>query len=243
VAAARSSLFVSHFSLGHHSSSFRHRRQNRSTLFQQRFEDREIGDAHVFLRFSPLIGGPSFLPLHVEVIVAVDDSEKIKEKMDTIYIRKVNNLSSTSFLKEPLELHRFDFLPVNPSSTSTLVQLLTLNGVPGKVRHRIYERISEESNNMQTEVIDTNTTNQDGSGITILLPVGSLPCIDDKNVSANEVVSTAMQFKEDYSDTLYKELRILGGKNCLSYALDLLSHVEFTTGIQRITRLSKLDIQ
>ena len=36
-------------------------------------EEGVLPDARLFFRFSPLIGGPSFLPLHVEVIVVVLD--------------------------------------------------------------------------------------------------------------------------------------------------------------------------
>ena len=99
------------------------------------------------------------------------------------------------------------------------------------------------SNQLMSMTMMRAQENQDGSGITILVPIGSLTDDDDKEVTAKEVVSTAINFREEYRDTLYKELQILGGKNCLSFALDLLSHVEVTTGMQRIPRLNKLDIE
>ena len=230
-----SALLVSHHPTGRRSLS----------LHQQHAVGRgENEDTHAFLRFSPLIGGPPFLPLHVEVIFAVEDancSEKIKSKMDTIYVTKTNNLSSTPILRRLL-LHRFDFLPENPTDPSTLARLSTLQGVPGRVRHRICDqRYSEELNNIQ--ITDSNDRQQDGRGISILVPIGSLSCADDENATSNNVViSTAIDFKDEYSKTI-KELRILWGKNCLSFALDLLSHMESTRGIRRIDRLSNFDMQ
>lgn len=205
-----SALLVSHHPTGRSLS-----------LHQQHAVGRgENEDTHAFLRFSPLIGGPPFLPLHVEVIFAVEDancSEKIKSKMDTVYVTKNNNLSSTPILNNLL-LHRFDFLPENPTDPSTLARLSTLQGVPGRVRHRTCDqRYSEEPNNIQ--ITGSNDRQQDGRGLSILVPIGSLSCADDEKAKSNNVIiSTAIDFKDEYSSTI-KELRILGGKNCLSLKL------------------------
>ena len=197
-----------------------------------------ITDNHIFLRFSPLIGGPSFLPLHVEVIIIVDGDINNSEEMimDTVYIRRNNNLSATFLNKQQLQFHRFDFLPERPTDPSTLARLSSLQGVPGNLRYRRY---GTSSSNVRNNNPDNEKTNQvDGKGITILLPIGSLTC------NADNGISTAMQFKEKYSNTLFKELRIIGGKNCLQFALDLLSHIDTsTTGIQRVTKLNSLDIE
>ena len=90
----------------------------------------------VFLRFSPLIGGPP-IPLHVEVILAEDDADKrkdikSKEEGSTIYIRKTNNLASMAFLNTYQQLHRLDFLPENPTDPFTVIRLASLQSVPGK---------------------------------------------------------------------------------------------------------------
>ena len=247
--------------LGRHctTSSWRQRRslsaasEPRSSREEANIPD---GDAHVYLRFSPLIGGPAFLPLHVEVIVALEDAnhanqQKLTQHMDTIYFRRTNKLSSTPFLSDSCQLHRFDFLPQNPTDSSTLASLATLQGVPGRVRHRIQERknIDVSINNMQMKIDSDGeqiNANEDGSGITILIPFGSLKCMGENHGGedlANDLVSTAMKFKDDRSSTMYKELRILWGKNCLSFAIDLLLHVEGTTGVQRISRLNRVDVQ
>mmetsp|Transcript_15575 Transcript_15575/g.24425 ORF Transcript_15575/g.24425 Transcript_15575/m.24425 type:complete len:162 (-) Transcript_15575:35-520(-) len=160
---------------------------------------------------------------------------------------QTNNLSSTSILKECVKLHRFDFLPENPTDPSTLARLSTLRAVPGRVRHRVYERqIDEGSNNIQMNDDEKNNKSPDGKGITVLIPVGYLPYAkNDENIAANnDSVAVAVQFKEDYSDTLFKELRVLGGKNCLSFVLDLLSHVESSTiGMQRVGPTYKFNME
>lgn len=56
----------------------------------------------VKLRFSSLVGGPSWLPIHCQVIV--------------------------------YDAFRFDFVPINPTSSETLQRLVTLQAVPGEVR-------------------------------------------------------------------------------------------------------------
>lgn len=61
----------------------------------------------VHLRFSPLIGGPTWLPLHSSVVLSTED-----------------------------DLHRYDFIPTKATDPETLARLLTLRSVPGIVRAR-----------------------------------------------------------------------------------------------------------
>ena len=185
-----------------------------TTLQSSKYSSSELisgGDTtHIFLRFSPLIGGPPFFPLHVEVILGTASNNSYAEFMDKIYVKRTNNLS---FLKEhATQLHRFDFLPMNPTDPSTISRLLTLRSVPAKVRHRIVQ----SSNNVDVQKDDDRST--DGKGITLLVPI--------RSVVADDIIPRALDFTEEYKDTLFRELRLIGGKNCLTFALDLISHVE-----------------
>ena len=190
-----------------------------TTVQSSKYSSSELvsgGDTtNIFLRFSPLIGGPPFLPLHVEVILGMASNNSYAEFMDKkIYVRRTNNLS---FLKEhATQLHRFDFLPMNPTDPSTISRLLTLRSVPAKVRHRIVQ----SSNNVDVQKDDDRSTSvqDDGKGITLLVPI--------RSVVADDIIPRALDFKEQYKDTLFRELRLIGGKNCLTFALDLISHVE-----------------
>ena len=69
----------------------------------------------VRLDTAPLIGGPSWLPLHVKVVV--DD------------------------------VHVFDYVPLNATSTETLQNLLSLQTVPAEVRVKISSKDVASSSN------------------------------------------------------------------------------------------------
>jgi hypothetical protein len=129
------------------------------------------------------------------------------------------------------QLHRFDFLPENPKDASTVVSLATFQSVPGKLRHRYY--------NTQN-ITSTDTTSADGRGVTIVLPIGCIAC-QDKECGSNSIISTAMKFTNERIDDVYDNLRIFLGKNCLSFALDLLTNLDHVHGIQRVDRWSKID--
>lgn len=219
-------------------SRSQHQRRSMASSIQVPEENNDAGNhTHVFLRFSPLIGGPTFLPLHVEVIIAVEDTTTVQTKMDTIYIRRDKSFSAIPIFKDSVALHRFDFLPENPTDPLTLARLFTLQSVPGMVRNRSMFPLG--FNDESTEAMDT-----DRNGMTILIPVGSQLNTNNDNVQGDgTIVSAAMAFKSECSARLFKEIRIIGGKNCLSFALDLLSYLETTTGLKRITSLMTLDLK
>jgi len=241
IAILQSTAFHVPFGYVHRNEGYQSIIFNSQVNYQEDNTESTTKDSHIFLRFSPLIGGPSFLPLHVEVIIVVDEAVNNSEEtiMDTVYIRRSNNLSATFLNKQhKLQFHRFDFLPEKPTDPSTISRLSTLQAVPGNVRYRTSSYNTPSTNMSNNKSYNEATNQMDGNGITILLPIGSLTC------NAEDGISTAMQFKEKYSDTIFKELRIIGGKNCLQFALDLLSYIETsTTGIQRVTGLNSLDIK
>lgn len=88
-----------------------------SSSSQTHLDDVRESTVQVFLRCSPLIGGPSILPLHVEVILAEDKDTK-RSIDDRIYIRKTNDLAY--LMNTYPQLHRFDFLPENPKTLQRL---------------------------------------------------------------------------------------------------------------------------
>jgi len=101
-------------------------------------------DRQFFLRFSPLVGGPTFLPIHVEVILL--DSvfpRQSKQRSVVEYFEEPKSISKTNDMDfraktTPREcLHRLDFLPQNPSNPSIITKLLTFQSVPGVIRHRV----------------------------------------------------------------------------------------------------------
>jgi hypothetical protein len=61
----------------------------------------------IYFKTSPLIGGPSWLPLHVKVILEGESLE-----------------------------HQWDFVPMNPTDLGSLQKLVTLRATPAVVRYR-----------------------------------------------------------------------------------------------------------
>ena len=216
-------------------------------------------NVQIFLRFSPLINGPSLFPLHVEVIFAVDNPNCNNiERIDKFSARKPNNLLPVSTLNECFQLHRFDFIPVNPTDPSIVTRLLSFRPIPGRVRYRAQTQCMNESADSSQDVSDKSHDNSTLSqyerlkyvikhqreyngnqnsgfgrrGVTVVFPIGYALCrVDQTNTSLYEVVSAAIEFTANYRNLCGGELRILGGKNCLSFAMDLLSHLEDIHGI------------
>ncbi len=243
MAQSASSSFVqsNSFPLRSHPLSFHHRRTRIRTSSSIHASEERSRDTytHVYLRFSPLVGGPTFLPLHVEVIFAVDDGNSTAtmqtHSMDTVYVRNGKSFSSIPLFKESMIFHRFDFLPENPTDPSTLARLFTFQSVPGTVRCR------SKPQHQQQDVAVESMSGTDRNGVSILIPFGSLA--NNKNSNEVDILSTAVRFKDEYSGSLFKEIRLLGGKNCFSFALDLLSYVELNTGLTRVTGLAAVDVK
>lgn len=100
--------------------------------------------SQLFLRFSPLVGGPN-IPLHVEVMIL--------NTLCPIY-QNASEQQTASFEI----LHRFDFLPKAPTENSTIMKLMTLNSVPGVLRHRRF--ISDNVNLCSEENFGTSDDGQ-----------------------------------------------------------------------------------
>eukprot|EP00569_Conticribra_weissflogii_P005901 CAMPEP_0171345252 /NCGR_PEP_ID=MMETSP0878-20121228/21081_1 /TAXON_ID=67004 /ORGANISM="Thalassiosira weissflogii, Strain CCMP1336" /LENGTH=301 /DNA_ID=CAMNT_0011848615 /DNA_START=13 /DNA_END=918 /DNA_ORIENTATION=- len=191
----------------------------------------------IYLSLSPLIGGPPFLPVHIEVIL-------------TAHIRKNHDRSEWNHGgKAAKELHRFDFLPASPTDPMTLLRLMTLRPVAGKVRHRIFyqedrtrnNEITVENENRLALCNNFSFRNQKGRGVVVSLPIGSVTSqqhavkhqstVMEKSTRCNEIIANAIDFTNKYKLTCGKELRLLGGKNCVSFAVDLLMHLDSMHGV------------
>ena len=173
----------------------------------------------LFLRFSPLVGGPPFLPLHVEVLLVPTlqhiNLREQKRQIDAILKNATNN--------DYFDVHRFDFLPANPRDVDTIVRLLMLQAVAGNVRYRHLPAVQNGG------AVKTGGNKRiEEKGVTILLCLGSSCSILE---SQSSILSTAKSFADEYKTAAGKELRILGGKNCVSFALDMLLHLNEMHGI------------
>lgn len=102
-----------------------------STNLEER--DYHTHEWDVYLRFSPLVNGPTFLPLHVEIILL--PQHLVNNYLQSHNYKNYDNTYAPS-TKQPFTLHRFDFLPNNPTDPSTTSKLLTFRFVSGNVRYR-----------------------------------------------------------------------------------------------------------
>lgn len=148
----------------------------------------------VFVRFSPLVGGPRFLPLHVEVVLQENHDGGIAISADDS-----NDDPGAAAVR-----HRFDFLPSDPTSLDTTVRMATLRPVSGLVRYRLVDARSTENGNNYGDVVTNDKLDRS------MVRIGS---------SESTVVS-ALHFCEEYRSTK-SQLKLLTN-NCFTFAVDLL---------------------
>jgi hypothetical protein len=97
----------------------------------------EASSCHLYLRASQLIGGPSFLPLHSQVILE----------------ENVMASSSSGVKQTTVARYIWDFVPVDATRLSTLASLLQLKSVEGKIR--FFSRGTSRRNlSLQDELVE-----------------------------------------------------------------------------------------
>ena len=203
--------------------------------------DFECNDSfHLYLRFSPLVGGPSFLPLHVELILVPVIEYNLNDRRQ----KKYTDIISTN---KSFYIHRFDFLPENPRDQDTIVKLIQLQSVPANVRYRYCQsdqiiRCFQDANQDESAHFISDAMMQSKSmsiledrGMTIALRIGTSSAVNNQSV-----LSSAISFVDSYRSEEGKELRILGGKNCISFALDMISHLHEKHGIDLALSVPKI---
>lgn len=183
----------------------------------------------VYLRFSPLVEGPKILPIHVEVMI-------LATKYDEYHEGESNDRYYQC-------LHRFDFLPANPSDETTITKLLSLQYVPGLIRHKILvnnDAMGESKCNFGENVAlvpkerierligISNQNVGDDSGLCI-----SVKLIDDAEVQFTKRDGMYTDIPLDIPDKITSILETARDKqlhliknNCYSFSWDLLQSLE-----------------
>jgi hypothetical protein len=185
-------------------------------------------NARLHLETSPLVGGPSWLPLHVKVLL---------ETNDFIPANGAPSLSSQ---------HQWDLIPVMPTNKSTLTKLTTLQYVPAQIRYRVYKisQYNDTNNNKSfpglpyTIIYDSETL--DGMSENIILLIGdcinfnsieatsllcleNVPC-DNFNHDDQDLVQRAHKFCIQYMLRNNMKMHLLTN-NCWAFALQLILHL------------------
>jgi len=157
-------------------------------------------DLEVWIRFSPLVGGPPILPLHSEIIL------KQETNGETIF-------------------HRFDFLPRDPTDPNTISQLLSFSSVPGEVRYRV----CKDDDIIQTsQPIDKATSISPLTQKLLLsssVKVKSFSSSKIENISnTSNQIDIAKTFCEEYKST-NSDLHLLKN-NCYNFAWALINRID-----------------
>lgn len=165
----------------------------------------------VGIRFSPLVGGPRFLPIHVEVLL-------FQKEYHNYSINKKNKSDSYSTNNNPTIFHRFDFLPLRPTQIETTMDLVRLRFVEGLVRYRKKEGTMKNVIEIGTICFDDNDMNNknnprnkscDSDGVNTMIPV----------------VEKAIEYCETYRSSKNTSRLHLIRNNCFTFALGLLNHL------------------
>ena len=177
--------------------------------------DDDSSTLNVFLRLSPLIGGPKFLPLHVEIILSDNTS---------------NGVASATVL------HRFDFVPAMPTDPMTLGKLLTLQSVPGLVRYRTFDTYTScgmsISNDDSLSRLDEFTTIASVKSYANRIVRGRngitfrLASIDTGSDATSAIISAAETFTRQYQKDR-GDLNLVRN-SCFTYAYELCKFIKRT---------------
>jgi len=173
--------------------------------------------AQVFARFSPLIGGPTLLPVHAEVIIFETD----------IY----SGDYSITYENDGFSVaHRIDFIPKDPEELGTILKLVTMQNVPGIVRHRKFacgslfiksDRDSSDINIVpHTRIKSLLATDLSMKKFSIVLPLGEMVIHEDQRMT--DIVRSPRCIVELVDKKDGMELNLLRN-NCYSFALDVVS--------------------
>ncbi len=161
----------------------------------------QIQNHRFSLETSPLIGGPSWLPLHVKVV-----------------------LSSQTLC------HQWDLIPKDPRNTTTLQKLVTLQHVPAQIRYRIYNTTTTASESQQqdngnqvsiVEPIPLNTIIYDAEKVPKMLDQNMHMFIDHAVIDQDQHdLWQAHRFCQSFMVRTDMELHLIWN-NCWTFAIQL----------------------
>lgn len=147
----------------------------------------------LFLETSSLIGGPSWLPLHVKVILENDES-----------------------------IHRWDFVPLNATDTSTLQQLLILQAVPAEIRYRQRDAMPSKQRRDQANGVifgyDVVLEGIDDNGL--MAGADDVALVATQKAATERLIQKAHAFCSSYELGLH-----LIQNNCWTFAFQLYDHL------------------
>lgn len=166
--------------------------------------------AQVYARFSPLIGGPSIIPLHIEIMVYHEEQNYTENKIQKLRV-----------------LHRIDFLPEHPTNFNTTLALCSLKDVKGEIRHRIYvdQKVQHEADIMDGNRSFSRMFLVDQSRINNLINEGTIYLFSTKDTQDENFRKLPPSFYDLFLEKEKQPLNLLK-YNCYSFAYDIYSFME-----------------
>ena len=163
---------------------------------RQEQEQQQPGDGgEVFLQIMPLIGGPTWLPIHVRVVVV---EEKAQSLSSSSFGTNNHGNSGGSSSRSCCCWHTWDFVPLNATEQETLQRLVQLQETPGVLRYK---------NHTTTPTLTTMTAKQ-----------SSL----QKPLSKSEEVGPSLvQCAQSFCETYPNRNLHLVTNNCWTFAIQL----------------------
>lgn len=171
----------------------------------------------VYARFSPLIGGPPLLPIHVEIMLLQHDTTDI----DGVHAEENVNDDINS-----MKLHRMDFVPDDATNPETIGKLIGLQNVKGIVRHRTFvsgngrgneyddgakmtssneyedvRKVSKER--IQSLLASAASLDFSSPKLNLVLPLGSISVAVSDTTSISTSTSTSGDIDVSYGDQYY----------------------------------------
>jgi hypothetical protein len=162
------------------------------------------------LETSPLIGGPSWLPLHVKVV-----------------------------LKDRELFHQWDLIPIDATSVTTLQKLTTLQYVPAQIRYRIYttsqnsiDEASSQQELLWMKIYNADTLPEMSDSINMAMDNSLVPTekyfvlnIDEDCIGQEQIyILQAHRFCQSYMYRTNMELHLVWN-NCWTFAFQLVLNV------------------
>lgn len=154
------------------------------------------------LEASPLLGGPSWLPLHVKVILQPEKPVVLNSKN-----KEIQPEETDYFEGYRRHCYIWDFIPVNATELSTLWQLVTLQAVQGKIRFS--EKIPADSSPEKL---------QDSSFVVYRQ---SLPLERLKDGDFESIEQSLLKRAHEYCGSYREDALHLVYNNCWAFALGL----------------------
>jgi hypothetical protein len=187
---------------------------------------------YISLETAPLIGGPSWVPLHCRVVLQIpieydiadgDDDNTMEILTQKTYDIPTNNSAELAAPSIPRATTKrqivYDYIPQNASSTATLKRLLSLQSVPAQVRVKTKRQILDDD--------DDDESSAGTASISTIKHYGGCGGDDDEAIDDDNMTLLRLPVLYEHRANIFcrgyqkKDLHLLRN-NCWTFAFNLI---------------------